>query len=148
MTIIEELKTLLEIDIDEELFDHQILLQANAGLRYLMNNAIPVFLIDETNSGDDFDKLQAGDYQLVLNWLHLYCLQRLDRTLNYSTLGAKTTGNWIEDEKTDLIYQLKVRYDVGEFDNANGQVLSERLDNVERAISEINDNTVNVEDML
>jgi hypothetical protein len=38
-TVLEDLKQLLEVDLDEEIYDNQLLLYANGGLKYLMNNA-------------------------------------------------------------------------------------------------------------
>jgi hypothetical protein len=107
--ILQNIKTLLEIDVDEEIFDSQLLLYINAGLRYLKNNGVPVSKISlKTQS---FRGLKSGDQDIVLSWLHLYCLQRLDRTLMYSTTGSTATINWIDEEMTDLIYHLKARYD-------------------------------------
>ena len=123
MSVLDDLKNLLEVDVEETIFDAQLLLYANSGIAYLKNNGIPVERIGTTSDVFAFQKeltenktsnaiwhnLRDDDYEIVLAWLHLYCLQRFDRTLMTSTY--KTTINWIDSEMTNLIYQLKVRYD-------------------------------------
>ena len=108
MSVLDDLKNLLEVDVEETIFDAQLLLYANSGIAYLRNNGIPVERIG-TTSDTVWQELRDDDYEIVLAWLHLYCLQRFDRTL--MTSAYKTTQNWIDSEMTNLIYQLKVRYD-------------------------------------
>lgn len=124
MSVLDDLKNLLEVDVEETIFDAQLLLYANSGIAYLKNNGIPVERIGTTSDVFAFQKeltenktsdtiwhnLRDDDYEIVLAWLHLYCLQRFDRTL--MTSAYKATVNWIDSEMTNLIYQLKVRYDV------------------------------------
>ena len=123
MSVLDDLKNLLEVDVEETIFDAQLLLYANSGIAYLRNNGIPVERIGTTSDVFAFQKeltenttsdtvwhnLRDDDYDIILAWLHLYCLQRFDRTL--MTSAYKTTLNWIDSEMTNLIYQLKVRYD-------------------------------------
>ena len=123
MSVLDDLKNLLEVDVEETIFDAQLLLYANSGIAYLRNNGIPVERIGTTSDVFAFQKeltenttsdtvwhnLRDDDYDIILAWLHLYCLQRFDRTL--MTSAYKTTQNWIDSEMTNLIYQLKVRYD-------------------------------------
>ena len=123
MSVLDDLKNLLEVDVEETIFDAQLILYANSGIAYLKNNGIPVERIGTTSDVFAFQKeltenktsntvwhnLRDDDYEIVLAWLHLYCLQRFDRTL--MTSAYKTTLNWIDSEMTNLIYQLKVRYD-------------------------------------
>lgn len=123
MSVLDDLKNLLEVDVEETIFDAQLLLYANSGIAYLRNNGIPIERIGTTSDVFAFQKeltenktsnavwhnLRDDDYEIVLAWLHLYCLQRFDRTL--MTSAYKTTLNWIDSEMTNLIYQLKVRYD-------------------------------------
>lgn len=108
MSVLDDLKNLLEVDVEETIFDAQLLLYANSGIAYLKNNGVPVERIG-TTSDAVWNDLRDDDYEIVLAWLHLYCLQRFDRTL--MTSAYKTTLNWIDSEMTNLIYQLKVRYD-------------------------------------
>lgn len=108
MSVLDDLKNLLEVDVEETIFDAQLLLYANSGIAYLKNNAIPVKRIEANTLSKEWE-LRDDDYDIVLAWLHLYCLQRFDRTL--MTNAYKTTVNWIDDEMKNLIYQLKVRYD-------------------------------------
>lgn len=112
MVVLQELKTLLEVDVEETIFDNQLLMYANAGIGYLVNNGIPVSRIDKTTTNAAFNFTNESDYDVFLAWLHLYCLQRFDRTL--MTQGSQTTLNWIDTEMTNLIYQLKVKYDRGD----------------------------------
>ena len=123
MSVLDDLKNLLEVDVEETIFDAQLLLYANSGIAYLKNNGIPIERIGTTSDVFAFQKeltenktsdaiwhnLRDDDYEIVLAWLHLYCLQRFDRTL--MTNAYKATVNWIDSEMTNLIYQLKVRYD-------------------------------------
>ena len=111
MSVLDYLKNLLEVDVEETIFDAQLLLYANSGIAYLKNNGIPVERIG-TTSDTVWYSLRDDDYEIVLAWLHLYCLQRFDRTL--MTQGSQTTLNWIDSEMTNLIYQLKVKYDRGD----------------------------------
>lgn len=108
MSVLDDLKNLLEVDVEETIFDAQLLLYANSGIAYLKNNAIPVARIESNTLSKEWE-LRDDDYEIVLAWLHLYCLQRFDRTL--MTSAYKTTVNWIDSEMTNLIYQLKARYD-------------------------------------
>jgi hypothetical protein len=107
-TIIDEIKTLLEIDLTEPIFDYQLLLYINNGISYLKNNKIPLTKIDATTPTDVWITLglREGDEKIVFDWLHLYIMQRFDRTLT-----SMTTANWIASELENLIYQLKVIYD-------------------------------------
>ena len=110
MTILEEIKTMLEVELGEGIFDDQLLLHINAGISYLRNNKIPVTKIDKTTQTSDFD-MDEFDELIVIDWLSLYCLQRFDRSLLSAAAG--TTANWIATEMTNLIYQLKTKYDSG-----------------------------------
>lgn len=110
MSVLDDLKNLLEVDVEETIFDAQLLLYANSGLAYLANNGVPVNRIDVLGDSSDWTLKEAHDYDIILSWLHLYCLQRFDRTL--MTSAYKATVNWIDSEMTNLITQLKVRYDV------------------------------------
>ena len=114
MKILGELKTLLEVDIEETIFDSQLLLYVNSGIGYLTNNGIPVSRIDENATKESFVFMAESDYAVLISWLHLYCLQRFDRTL--MTQGSQTTLNWIDSEMTNLLYQLKVKYDRSDLD--------------------------------
>ena len=110
MTVLEEIKAMLEVELEEEIFDDQLLLYINSGISYLKNNRIPVEKVDETTQTSDF-RLQEFDKLIVINWLSLYCLQRFDRSL--LNASAEATTSWINEEMTNLIYQLKAKYDNG-----------------------------------
>lgn len=110
-TILETTKELLEVDVEEEIFDNQLLLYVNAGMRYLVNNKIPVGVVKTDTTFDDFKNLKAGDEHIVISWLHLYAMQRFDRTLMTTNSIATATKSWIDTEMQDLITQLKAIYD-------------------------------------
>jgi len=100
---------MLEVDVEEEIFDTQLLAYANIGIVYLIRNKIPLHVITTTTTFDDFPDLKGNDIYIVLSWLHLYILQRFDRTLMQGNQGITT--NWIDTEMTDLITGLKAIYD-------------------------------------
>lgn len=45
----------------------------------------------------------------MLDWLHLRCVQRFDKSL---MTGSAATMEWIDGEMTNLLYQLKAIYEV------------------------------------
>lgn len=102
---------MLEFDLDTEIYDSQLLLYINAGIRYLINNNIPLVFIDSETQVESFHEagLQVGDEMIVISWLHLECMQKFDRTL--MSENYRTTQLWIDSEKSNLINQLKVIYD-------------------------------------
>jgi hypothetical protein len=110
-TILQKVKTLVEVDLDEMIFDDQLLLYINNGLRYLANNKIPVSAVKIGETFDGFTKLRDGDSEIVLAWLHLYVLQRFDMTTMGSNRFTSSATTWIEVEMTNLIHQLKSIYD-------------------------------------
>jgi len=111
MTILAELKEVVEVDLKETIYDAQLLHYINMGLRYLANNAIPVVQIKADADWDVFTDLKDGDDQIVLDWLHLYTLQRFDKSL--LSVPARGTQVWIDTEKDNLLFQLKAIYDRG-----------------------------------
>lgn len=103
MPVLKDLKEMVEVDVEETIFDKQLLLHANSGIAYLKNNLIPVSRITELTEQTEWS-LREDDYDVVLNWLHFYVLQRFDRQIGATTL------NWINQEMTDLFYHLKAGY--------------------------------------
>ncbi len=109
MKILEAIKNLVEIDVDEEIYDTQLLLYANSGIQYLINNRVPITKIGKTTESEAWNDIDADDYLIILDWLHLRILQRFDRTLMAG--NQTTTATWIDSEMTNLIYHLKCKYD-------------------------------------
>lgn len=107
-TILNTVKTMLELDISDNIYDDELLLYLNSGIQYLINNKIPITLIDKTTTIDAFTNLKSGDSQLLTEWLHFYCMPRFDMELSSTTL------NWINSELENLIYHLKTVYDTFE----------------------------------
>ena len=110
-TILNVIKELLEVDIEESIFDNQLLIYLNGGIAYLKNNKVPItrVSIDSTTQEWLDNGLIEGDEDIVIQWLHLYALQRFDRSL--MNISSSTTQEWIDNELSNLIHQLKVRYD-------------------------------------
>ena len=106
--ILRRIKTLVEVDIADDIFDPQLLHYCNGGLQYLINNAIPVTLID--NETVDWPDIEPGDDNIVIAWLHFYVVQRFDGSLMAVT--SRGSQIWIDGEMNNLIYQLKARYDI------------------------------------
>ncbi|MBL1223730.1 phage head-tail connector protein [Enterococcus sp. BWR-S5] len=109
MKILEEIKNLIEVDVEETIYDSQLLLYANSGIQYLINNNVPIGKIEENSESTEWNEIDEDDYLIILDWLHLRILQRFDRTL--MTGNQTTTATWIDSEMTNLIYQLKCKYD-------------------------------------
>lgn len=112
-SILKDIKTLVEVDAEEDIYDAQLILIINGGISYLKNNGIPVSRIDKDTTATNWTDLQADDYPVVLDWLNYRVLQNFDRTLMLS-YSANTTNNFIDYHMAELLYQLKVRYDVDE----------------------------------
>ncbi|MCL2536954.1 MAG: hypothetical protein FWE51_01545 [Coriobacteriia bacterium] len=112
ITILGAVKDLVEVDVAEDIFDSQLLAIINTGMVFLKNQAIPVGAINADTGLDDFNMLKDDDIHIVIAWLHLYCLQRFDRTLSAGQ-GQSATVSWIDREMTNFIMHLKVRYDNG-----------------------------------
>jgi hypothetical protein len=107
--VLDDIKTLLEVDAAETIYDAQLLSYANSGLAYLANNGVPVSQIEAVSDSAVFAGLQGDDYKIVIAWLELYCIQRFDRQIQTSRFTA--TQQWMDGEMQNLIYQLKARYD-------------------------------------
>lgn len=108
--LLEKVKTLLEVDVTEPIYDDQLLLLINGGISYLLNNGIPVAAVDDSTTFDDFAGLTEPDRAVVLQWLFLWVLQRFDMTTMSDNKFTVTTGSWIADELDNLLYMLKVQY--------------------------------------
>lgn len=111
MTVLENVKTLLELDNDtEKIYDSQLLLYINGAISDLKANAVPLIFVDSETEAEAFFEagLKTGDENLIFSYLHLKALQRFDRTL------MQTQGNvltWIDKECAYILYQLKFKYD-------------------------------------
>lgn len=109
MTILNTIKEMVEVDVEEDIFDVQLLRYINSGISYLQRNAIPVIRIDQDTELGEWTDIGEEDRETVLDWLHLRCVQRFDKSL---MTGSKTTMEWIDSELTNLLYQLKAIYEV------------------------------------
>lgn len=106
-TILKTIKEMVEVDVDETIFDIQLLRYINSGISYLQRNAIPVVKIEEESTLDIWKSIDEEDRETILDWLHLRCVQRFDKSL---MTGSKTTMEWIDTELGNLLYQLKSIY--------------------------------------
>ena len=109
MTILETIKEMVEVDVEEDIFDVQLLQYINSGISYLQRNAIPVIRIDKETELGGWTDIEEEDREIVLDWLHLRCVQRFDKSL---MTGSAATMEWIDVELTNLLYQLKAIYSV------------------------------------
>ncbi len=114
-TVLEDIKALVEIDAEEDIYDLTLFGHINTGIAFLASNAIPVAPIERDATADDLigdGKLAINDYELVKSWLYFYCLQRFDASTMAANRFTSTYSNWIENEMTVLLGSLKARYDV------------------------------------
>ena len=109
MTILETIKEMVEVDVEEDIFDVQLLQYINSGISYLQRNAIPVIRIEKETELTEWTEIKEEDKEIILDWLHLRCVQRFDKSL---MTGGGTTMEWIDSELSDLLYQLKSIYEV------------------------------------
>ncbi|HGI3945399.1 TPA: hypothetical protein ACJSM1_000777 [Streptococcus agalactiae] len=109
MTILKTIKEMVEVDVEEDIFDVQLLRYINSGISYLQRNAIPVIRIDKETELEGWTDIKEEDRETVFDWLHLRCVQRFDKSL---MTGSAATMEWIDGEMTNLLYQLKAIYEV------------------------------------
>jgi hypothetical protein len=109
MTILNKIKEMVEVDVEEEIFDTQLLSYINSGISYLTRNNIPITRIDKESELTEWNKIEEDDKETILDWLHLRCVQRFDKSL---MIGNSTTMSWIDEELTNILYQLKAIYGV------------------------------------
>ena len=109
MTILNTIKEMVEVDVEEDIFDVQLLRYINSGISYLQRNAVPVIRIDKETELGGWTDIEEEDREIVLDWLHLRCVQRFDKSL---MTGSAATMEWIDGEMTNLLYQLKSIYEV------------------------------------
>ena len=106
MTILNEIKNLVEVDVEETIFDNQLLFYANSGISYLINNGIPINNISLNSETNEWEKVDKQDIYLIIKYLYLHSLQQFDQEIVSST----ATNNFIEAEKLDILTHLKMRY--------------------------------------
>ena len=107
MTILNDVKELVEIDIDEGIYDRKLILHINSGVAELVNNAIPISKIDVQTLDVDWKLIESNDYQIICDWLYFYVIGRLERP----RITGRATSDFIEKQMTNLLYQLKAKYD-------------------------------------
>lgn len=101
--IFQTIKDLVELDLSEDIFDNQLLNYINQNIQYMINNGIPITLIDMDTNFSDWSQLRAGDENIICKYLSYTCLVQLDN----SFLSKNTIDKILED----TLYQLKVIYD-------------------------------------
>lgn len=107
MTILNIIKEMVEVDVEEDIFDGQLLRYINSGISYLHRNGIPVSKVSTDTELKAWADIEEVDKESILDWLHLRCVQRFDKSL---MTGSKTTMEWIDSELTNILYQLKAIY--------------------------------------
>ncbi|MGV3007079.1 phage head-tail connector protein [Streptococcus pluranimalium] len=108
-TILDTIKEMVEVDVEEDIFDVQLLRYINSGISYLQRNAIPVIRIEKDTKLEGWMDIEEEDRETVLDWLHLRCVQRFDKSL---MTGSSATMEWIDEEMANLMYQLKAIYGI------------------------------------
>lgn len=108
-TILDTIKEMVEVDVEEDIFDVQLLRYINSGISYLQRNAIPVIRIEKDTKLEGWMDIEEEDRETVLDWLHLRCVQRFDKSL---MTGSSATMEWIDEEMANILYQLKAIYGV------------------------------------
>ncbi|MDY3041193.1 hypothetical protein [Streptococcus pluranimalium] len=108
-TILDTIKEMVEVDVEEDIFDVQLLRYINSGISYLQRNAIPVIRIEKDTKLEGWMDIEEEDRETVLDWLHLRCVQRFDKSL---MTGSSATMEWIDEEMANLLYQLKAIYGI------------------------------------
>lgn len=107
--ILNIIKEMVEVDVEEDIFDVQLLRYINSGISYLKRNGIPVSHIKAYTELAEWVDIEEGDRETIIDWLHLRCVQRFDKSL---MTGSATTMEWIDTELTNILYQLKAIYEV------------------------------------
>lgn len=108
-TILEQIKTKIEVDSEENIFDSQLLLSINSSIAYLIKNGIPISFIEENSNVDIWQDLRESDINLVIDFIYRDIIPEFDRDL----LSSSTTINYLSEKNTDILYYLKSVYDVG-----------------------------------
>ena len=109
-TILEKIKTKIEVDSEETIFDSQLLLSINSSITSLIKNGIPISFIEENSNVDIWQDLRESDINLVIDFIYRDIIPEFDRDL----LPSSTTINYLNEKNTDILYYLKSVYDVGE----------------------------------
>lgn len=108
MKVLEAVKTLVEVEINEDIFDSELLLYINMGIAFLINNAIPIFKVNENSLLEEWIDIKESDRDLVIQYLYLDTLAQFDRDL----AGSKATTDYLEAKKLEILVQLKCSYEV------------------------------------
>jgi hypothetical protein len=114
LTILADIKTLLEVDVDETIYDDALLGHINTGMVFLQTNAIPVGVVSGEVEGSELEGdglLKSGDYETIKEYLYFHCLARFDGSVMAANRFTSAYSNWIENQLTVLLYSLKARYD-------------------------------------
>ena len=109
MTILNQIKEMVEVDVEEEIFDTQLLSYINSGNLEKTGTKNTITRIDKESELTEWNKIEEDDKETILDWLHLRCVQRFDKSL---MIGNSTTMSWIDEELTNILYQLKAIYGV------------------------------------
>lgn len=108
-TILEKIKTKIEVDSEENIFDSQLLLSINSSIASLIKNGIPISFIEQNSNVEIWPDLKESDINLVIDFIYRDIIPEFDRDL----LSSSTTINYLNEKNTDILYYLKSVYDVG-----------------------------------
>ncbi len=116
--IFNDVKTMLELDIEDTIYDDQLLIKINSAISYLIKNKVPLASIEQNSDISLWlnQGLTAGDYAAVINWIE----NRLSLIFDKSILQPSSVAS-INAYLDDILYQLKGTYDVEQVtSDANG----------------------------
>ena len=106
-TILNQIKTKMEVDIEENIFDELLLLNINSSIGYLKQNSIPVDYIEMDSESSIWTDLKSEDINIVIDWIYRDIIPEFDRDI----LSSSTTVEFLKEKNTQILYQLKSTYD-------------------------------------
>ena len=106
-TILNQIKTKMEVDIEENIFDELLLLNINSSIGYLKQNSIPVDYIEMDSESSVWTDLKSEDINIVIDWIYRDIIPEFDRDI----LSSSTTVEFLKEKNTQILYQLKSTYD-------------------------------------
>lgn len=102
--LLEDVKEMVETDLEETIFDKQLTIYIRSGSAYLKNNSIPVPDFEKEDEEIQSMYKEPDDYHLVLYWLHFHVIRVFDKEISATTLS------FIQEEMINTLYQLKIKY--------------------------------------
>lgn len=102
MTFLNQIKAGLEIE--GSAFDYQLLNYVNQDIAFLINNGIPLTLIDDTTA--NWPNIDPADVPVIMEYLQFKSMIKLDSEY----IKQAATANYITDLLAVDLNQLKAKY--------------------------------------